>query len=480
MKIIPVILSGGDGTRLWPLSRKQYPKQYLSLGEKQNIYSLLQATIQRLIGLENLDEPIIICNHKQRFLVKEQLRQIGLEKPIILLEPEGRGTAPAIGAAAIYVKNSGKGDQNLLLVLSADHMIKNIEEFHRTIKTSVNLAMERNLAIFGITPTEPNTGYGYIKKSLLISNNSNSIDAYRIEKFIEKPDLKSATSMLKNDAYLWNSGIFMFRVDVLLQELTNHAAEIIYFVEKAVNKATMNLNFVHLEPSNFTLSPHDSIDYALLEKTDKVVVLPLDAGWNDIGSWSELKKIGEKDENGNVITGDVYSLETINSFIYSESRMIATIGVENLIIVDTPDAILIADESKSQQVKEIVEKLKKNNRKEQFYHRKVFRPWGWYDTIETGEHFQVKKLHVDPGAKLSLQLHYKRAEHWVVIKGIATVTNGEKIITLTEGQSTYIPISVKHSLENLESKPLEIIEVQSGSYLGEDDIIRFEDMYGRK
>jgi mannose-1-phosphate guanylyltransferase/mannose-6-phosphate isomerase len=467
--IIPVILSGGSGTRLWPLSRKQYPKQYLPLAGDN---TMLQETILRLNGLDNLADPIIICNADHRFIVAEQCQQIDIKNPTILLEPIGRNTAPAIAAAALQSINSSDG--SILLVLSADHVIQDIDVFHQAINIASKQAQEGKLATFGIVPTDANTGYGYIK-----SSHENIDGAYKVEEFVEKPDLKTAESYLEQGNYLWNSGMFMFKADVLIDELTTHSPSIIAAVKDAVNNATQDLDFIRLDEQAFASSPSDSIDYALMEKSDNVVVMPLDAQWNDIGSWSALHDIGLKDINGNVIQGDVFTEETTNTYISANHHMVATIGVQDLVIVDTPNATLISTKDKVQEVKKIVEQLQQQDREEQFCHRKVYRPWGWYDSIEVGVHFQVKRLHVNPGAKLSLQMHYKRAEHWVVVSGTATAINGEDVLTLTEGDSTYIPIGTIHGLENKTNEQLEIIEVQSGTYLGEDDIVRFEDIYGR-
>jgi mannose-1-phosphate guanylyltransferase/mannose-6-phosphate isomerase len=469
MKIIPVILSGGSGTRLWPLSRKQYPKQYLPLvGDN----TMLQETILRLSGLGNLTEPIIICNADHRFLVAEQCQQINIKDPIILLEPVGRNTAPAIAAAAL--QSLKKTDNAVLLVLSADHVIQDVDAFHQAINIASQQAKEGKLATFGIVPTDANTGYGYIR-----SSKENIDGAYKVEEFVEKPDLQTAKTYLEHGNYLWNSGMFMFKADTLIGELTTHSPEIVTSVNDAVNNAMKDLDFIRLDKQSFESSPSDSIDYALMEKSNNVVVVPLDAQWNDIGAWSALHDIGTKDTNGNVIKGDVITQDTTNTYINANHHMVATIGVDNLIIVDTPDATFIAAQDKAQEVKSIVESLQANGRDEGAMHRKVFRPWGWYDSIESGKHFQVKRLHVNPGAKLSLQMHHKRAEHWVVVSGVATAINGDKVLTLKEGESTYIPLGITHALENKTSDPLEIIEVQSGAYLGEDDIVRFEDIYGR-
>jgi mannose-1-phosphate guanylyltransferase/mannose-6-phosphate isomerase len=469
MEIIPVILSGGSGTRLWPLSRKQYPKQYLPLvGDN----TMLQETILRLDGLENLADPVIICNADHRFLVAEQCQQIDITNPTILLEPVARNTAPAIAAAALQsVKTT---DDAVLLVLSADHVIQDIDAFHAAINIADKQAQNGKLVTFGIVPKDANIGYGYIK-----SSNDHYDGAYKVEQFVEKPDLKTAKKYLEQGNYLWNSGMFMLQASTLINELTTHSPDIVKVVNDAVNNAVQDLDFVRLDKQAFESSPIDSIDYALMEKSDNVVVVPLDAQWNDIGSWSALYDIGTKDNNGNVIKGDVITRDTTNSYINANHHMVATIGVENLIVVDTADATFITTPDKAQDVKYIVESLQANNRCEGGTHRKVNRPWGWYDSIECGEHFQVKRLHVNPGAKLSLQMHHKRAEHWVVVSGIATATNGEEVLTLAEGESTYIPIGKTHDLENKTNEPLEIIEVQSGTYLGEDDIVRFEDIYGR-
>ena len=469
MQIIPVILSGGSGTRLWPLSRKEYPKQYLPLAGDN---TMLQETILRLNGLDNLADPIIICNVNHRFLVAEQCQQINIENPIILLEPVGRNTAPAIAAAALQ---SLKITYNaVLLVLSADHVIQDVDAFHQAIDIANQQAQSGKLTTFGIVPTDANTGYGYIK-----SSEENNNGAYKVEEFVEKPDLKTAEVYLEQGSYLWNSGMFMFQAHTFIDELTTHSPNIVTSVNNAVNNAVQDLDFIRLEKQAFESSPSDSIDYALMEKSNNVVVVPLDAQWNDIGAWPALYDIGTKDSQGNVIKGDVITQGTTNTYINADHHMVAAIGVDNLIIIDTPDATFIATQDKAQEVKSIVESLQASGRCESTTHRKVYRPWGWYDSIESGEYFQVKRLHVKPGAKLSLQMHHKRAEHWVVVSGTATVTNGEQTFDLNKGESTYIPLGATHALANNTREPLEIIEVQSGAYLGEDDIVRFEDIYGR-
>ena len=469
MQIIPVILSGGSGTRLWPLSRNEYPKQYLPLAGDN---TMLQETILRLSGLDNLADPIIVCNVDHRFLVAEQCQQIGVKNPIILLEPVGRNTAPAIAAAALQSLKAS--DDTIMLVLSADHVIQDIDVFHESIKIASGQAQDGKLATFGILPTEANTGYGYIK-----SSKNNTDGGYKVEEFVEKPDLETAQAYLEQGNYLWNSGMFMFKADVLIDELTIHSPDIVKLVSDAVNNATQDLDFIRLEEQSFSLSPVNSIDYVLMEKSDNVVVVPLDAQWNDIGSWSALYDIGAKDSSGNVLKGDVIAKDTTNSYIYASHHVVTAVGVDNLVVIDTPDATFIANQDKAHEVKSIVESLQKKGRDEARSNRKVYRPWGWYDSIEVGVHFQVKRLHVNPGAKLSLQMHHQRAEHWVVVSGTATAINGEDVLTLTEGDATYILIRTTHSLENKTNEQLEIIEVQSGSYLGEDDIVRFEDIYGR-
>ena len=434
---------------------------------------MLQETILRLDGLKDLQKPLIICNTEHRFLVAQQCQQIDTTSPTILLEPVSKNTAPAIAAAALQsIREYG---DTVLLVLPADHHIEDIDALHQAIEIAIKHALDSKLVTFGIVPTDANTGYGYIEYS-----KERFDGAYRVERFVEKPDQKTANQYLEKGNHLWNSGMFMFRASTLIDELTTHAPNIVLSVTKSIDKATQDLDFVRLGEQDFDLSPSDSIDYALMEKSDKCVVVPLDANWSDLGSFSSLYDASTKDNNANVIKGDVLAEKTNNSYIDTDNRLVATLGIENMIIIDTPDALLVASKDKSQDLAQIVEKLKLQNREEQDYNRKVYRPWGWYDSIDSGNNFQVKRLHVNPKAKLSLQMHQQRAEFWVVVSGVATVTNGEKTTTLTKGQSTYIPIKTKHSIANLTDKALEIIEVQSGTYLGEDDIIRFEDVYGRE
>jgi mannose-1-phosphate guanylyltransferase/mannose-6-phosphate isomerase len=470
-----VILSGGYGTRLWPLSRQHYPKQYLSLASNK---SMLQETILRLKDFGDFNDPIIVCNSEHRFLVAEQCKEINVLNPVIILEPTGRNTAPAITAAALksIQDNSLKlsNEDDTLLVLSADHVIKNKDAFYEAIETAFQHAQKENLVIFGIVPTEANTGYGYIKSNKKISNN-----VYEVESFIEKPDLDMAKSYIKESSYLWNSGMFIFKARTFIKELSAYSPEIANAVSNSFNNSIHDMDFIRLEEKSFKSSPSISIDYALMEKSENIAVVTLDAGWNDIGSWAALFDIGEKDSDGNLFKGNVIAIENSNTYVNANERMLATLGVQDLIIVDTPDATLIISKNEAHRVKDIVNQLTLKESSLNVQHSKVHRPWGWYDTIESGEFFQVKRLHVNPGAKLSLQMHNMRAEHWVVVSGIATATNGDELLTLSIGQSTFIPKRVVHSLENKTKEPLEIIEVQSGSYLGEDDIIRYEDIYGR-
>lgn len=471
MKVIPIILSGGSGTRLWPLSRMHYPKQFLNL---YSDISMFQETLLRLKGVKGLYSPIVVCNENHRFIVDEQLNEISIKNATILLEPIGRNTAPAIAAAAIQSMQNNPNNDLIFLVLSADHIIKNTVNFKLAIDLAVQNAINNRLVIFGIMPDNPNTGYGYIKSSNKIDNG-----VKKVEEFVEKPSSKVAKSYLQKGNYLWNSGMFVFSAKTLIEEYKKYSNTILLCAENSVKKAVKDLNFLRLDVDSFIECPSDSIDYALLEKSNNSYVIPIDVGWSDIGSWPALFNMEEKDINQNVIKGDVIAHKTNRSYISSSNRLIATIGLNDLIIIDTPDATLISSKDDAKDVKNLVESINKGKRQEGLYHRKVYRPWGWYDSIEKGLHFQVKRLHINPGAKLSLQMHYHRAEHWVVVMGIATVINGNKELTLKKGQSTYIPVETKHSLQNLEKIPLEIIEVQSGVYLEEDDIVRFEDIYGR-
>jgi mannose-1-phosphate guanylyltransferase len=465
--IVPVILSGGSGTRLWPLSRKLYPKQFINL---VNETTLFQDTILRLP--EDVAEPLIICNEEHRFLAAEQLREIGKKTKGIILEPEGRNTAPAVALAALQFIN--KGEDPILLVLSADHLIKNIEAFHQSITIASELAENNKLITFGVVPDKAETGYGYIE-----ANINNTDDYYSIKSFTEKPSQKNAKKYLDSVNYLWNSGMFMFKASVYLSELEKFEPEILSACKKSCTTENIDSDFIRIDNDAFHQCPNESIDYAVMEHTKNGVVVPLDANWSDVGSWSSLWDIKTKDNNDNVSEGDVFLEDVKNTYTYSSNRLVSVIGVSNLVIVDTQDALLVADKQQTHNIKKIVARLNNDKRSEVDNHRKVFRPWGYYDSVDSEEGFQVKRIVVNSGAKLSLQKHKYRAEHWVVVKGVALVTCGDKIFELVENQSTYIPQGSLHRLENHQDIPLEIIEIQTGSYLGEDDIIRFEDDYQR-
>lgn len=467
--ILPVIMAGGSGSRLWPLSRQLSPKQFLPLVDANT--SMLQATITRLNGIAAY-APYIICNEEHRFLAAEQLRQLGIERAKILLEPEGRNTAPAIALAAIQALAGGIDP--VMLVLAADHTIQNTDNFLKGISDALSLAERGKLVTFGIIPTRAETGYGYIEKGTAIDTT-----AYEVKRFVEKPDLTTANSYVASGNFLWNSGMFMFRASRYLEELKRFNPTIFEACEKSMSGASKDMHFIRVDSDAFTACPSDSIDYAVMEKTLDGVIIPLDAGWNDIGSWLALWEISKKDSNENSFKGDVIGHNTARTYVHADSRLIATVGVEDLVIVETKDAILVAHKDKVQNVKFVVEELKNSGRLEHINHREVYRPWGVYDSIDSGERYQVKRITVRPGAKLSVQMHHHRAEHWIVVKGTARVTNGEQTYLVAENQSTYIPVGQIHALENPGVIPLELIEVQSGSYLGEDDIVRFEDRYGR-
>jgi len=466
--IIPVILSGGSGTRLWPYSRSMYPKQFLPLVNDQ---TLLQNTISRLP--EGFPAPIVVCNEQHRFLVAEQLRAIDVQSQGILLEPTGRNTAPAIASAALHAMQLE--DDPLIMVLPADHVIENIKAFHGAILDAITVAQEGKLVTFGVVPTYAETGYGYIQ-----AEGQGTIRS--VSNFLEKPDKENAEKYAASGKHFWNSGMFVFKASTLLNNLTKFKPSIVKQCRSAYGKAEPDLDFIRLDEAAFEKCISDSIDYAIMEpasKLNEVAVVPLEAGWSDVGSWSSLWDVLEKDSEGNSVRGDVLLHDTHNSYIQGEGKLIAAVGVRDTIIVQTDDAVMVAVKDKAQEIKQIVESLKVSKRPEKDLHRKVYRPWGYYDLIDSGKQFQVKRLVVKPGAKLSLQMHNHRAEHWVVVKGVAEIINGDQEIKLNENESTYIPIGVKHSLANPGSSMLEIIEVQSGSYLGEDDIIRFEDKYGR-
>ena len=470
--MIPIILSGGSGTRLWPYSRSKYPKQFLPLCSEN---TMLQETWLRVKPFPFIDSPLIVCNEDHRFIVAEQLRGIQCNPNGIILEPFGRNTAPAIACAALQLINQDI-DQPML-VLPADHLIKNETEFLSSLEAASAFAELGKLVTFGIVPTAPETGFGYIRTGENIQqDNSNG---FFVDRFVEKPSAEVAESYIQSGEYLWNSGMFCFKPSRYLEELGNHNLDMLEACKEALNKSSTDLDFVRLDKTAFESCPEDSIDYAVMEKTSEAVVVPLDAGWNDVGSWSSLWDVSEKDEQGNTVKGDVISIDSQNCYIQTDKKLIATVGMENTIVVETDDAILVANKDQVQNVKTVVSQLKLNERSEALLHRKVYRPWGFYDSIENGERFQVKRIVVNPGQRLSLQMHHHRAEHWIVVKGTATVTKGEESFLLSENQSTFIPLGVKHRLENPGSIPLELIEVQSGSYLGEDDIVRFDDIYGR-
>ena len=468
--IIPVILCGGSGTRLWPLSRKSYPKQLLALTGEQ---TLLQQTVLRLAGLSDVGTPIVICNEDHRFLVAEQLRAVMDEPCTIILEPVGRNTCPAVAVAALH--GLAVADDVSLLVLPADHLIANVAVFLDAVLSADRYATDQKLVTFGIKPTSPETGYGYIKAGAKCDDGA----GHDIDCFVEKPDLPTATKYVDSGEYLWNSGMFLFQAKAFLDELAEFNPEMVQQCQQAYDKSQRDLDFLRLDKDSFAKCPDDSIDYAVMEKTKNGVVVAIDPGWNDIGSWSALWDVGQQDEEGNVTSGDVISYGTRNSYIYAENRLVATAGLNNHIVVETADAILVADKDHVQDVKQLVNILKAQDRSETNLHRRVYRPWGSYEGVSFGDRFQVKLITVNPGSILSLQMHHHRAEHWVVVSGTAKITKGEDVFVLSENESTFIPLGVTHRLENPGVIPLELIEVQSGSYLGEDDIVRFEDNYGR-
>lgn len=471
--IVPVILAGGSGTRLWPLSRSSYPKQFLRL---LNEHSLLQNTILRLKNL-NLPfvDPIIICGEEHRFIVAEQLREIDIEQADIILEPIGRNTAPAITLAALHVQKKYQQKGVNLFVLSADHEIQDLIAFKQSIEQAYNHLKDSPIVIFGIEPEYPETGYGYIK--YIRSTDFQSI--CRVDRFVEKPNLKKAEEYLQTGGYAWNSGMFMFDLDEFLNLIDQHAESVKQTCIKAYELAKVDLDFIRIGVNEFKQCPDISIDYALIEKVNNLLMVKLDAGWSDIGSWSALWTIQEKDKDLNVIKGDVIQLYSQNNLVYATDKLVSLLGVENLVVVETKDALLIANKNYMQYVKEIVQILKKNDRTEVSVHQEAFRPWGKYECIDVGSRYQVKRITVNKGGKLSLQLHHHRAEHWIVVKGTAKVKKGESSFLLSENESTYISIGEIHSLENPGCIPLELIEIQTGSYLSEDDIQRFEDLYGR-
>ncbi len=465
--MIPVILSGGSGTRLWPLSRRHYPKQFLPLVSN---HTMIQETLLRLTGIAGLKAPIAVCNEDHRFMMAEQLREIDISPNAIILEPLGRNTAPAVALAAL----TAISEDDVLLILPADHVIEDVVAFQYAVNQAKTLAEQGYLVTFGIVPTEPETGYGYIKLST-----ENVGPAYTVASFVEKPNLETAQRYLKSGDYYWNSGMFAFKASSFLSELQKFNPVMLEKCQQALKRAQIDMDFVRLDKEIFATCPSDSIDYTVMEKTEKAVVIPMDAAWNDVGSWSALWEVTEKDASGNAIIGDVFTVDTQNSFIHAHSKLVTVVGLSDVVVVETDDAVMIAAKDRVQDVKDIVDQLKAQGRVEADIHRKAYRPWGHYDLVDTGERHQTKRIVVKPGAKLSLQKHHHRAEHWVVVKGTALITKGDEQILITENESTYIPLGIVHCLENPGVIPLEIVEVQSGSYLGEDDIIRFNDVYGR-
>ncbi len=465
--ILPVIMAGGTGSRLWPLSRDLMPKQFLKLDGQQ---TMLQATVARLAGIDAV-APLVICNEEHRFIAAEQLRQISQLDHNIILEPVGRNTAPAIALAAMTAIK--KGTDPLLLVLAADHVITNTAAFRAAVEQAALFATEDNLVTFGIVASAPETGYGYIKRG-----NAKGV-GFAVAQFVEKPNQTIASQYIQSGEYYWNSGMFMFKASVYLNELKQHRPDIFAACERAMAEVDPDLDFIRVNKDAFLACPDDSIDYAVMEKTASAIVVPLDAGWNDVGAWSSLWDISAKDSHGNVHQGDVLSSNSHNNYIFAETSLVATVGLENTVVIQTKDAVLVAARDKVQEVKAIVQQLKAAGRTEHKIHREVYRPWGKYDSIDNGQRYQVKRITVKPGEKLSIQMHHHRAEHWIVVSGTANVTVNGKDTLLTENQSVYIPLGAIHALENPGKIPLELIEVQSGSYLGEDDIVRFSDRYGR-
>jgi mannose-1-phosphate guanylyltransferase/mannose-6-phosphate isomerase len=471
--LVPVILSGGSGTRLWPLSRELYPKQLLPLVNER---TMIQDTALRLVGLAGVAAPIVVCNDQQRFMVAEQLRLVDVHPQAIVLEPVGRNTAPAVAIAAMAaIANQGEGgeDDPLLLILPADHVIRDVSAFQTAVVRALPAARAGQLVTFGVVPTHAETGYGYIRKG------KGPGPVVPVAEFVEKPDAGRAAQFLASGEYLWNSGMFLFSARRYLDELNQHSPAMREACGRAFSSAKRDLDFTRLPADVFAECPSDSIDYAVMEKTDAAAVIPLAAGWSDVGSWASLKDALPGDARHNVHHGDVVSIDSDNCLLFSSSRLVAAVGLKDHVVVETKDAVLVAPRDRVQDVKLLVNRLKELGRDEPSLHREVFRPWGSYDSVDAGERFQVKRLSVKPGASMSLQLHHHRAEHWIVVSGTARITRGEEIFLLSENESTYIPVGTKHRIENPGKVPLHMIEVQSGSYLGEDDIVRFEDVYGR-
>ena len=473
-KVLPVILCGGEGTRLWPLSRKSFPKQFLSINNL-NDKSLLQNTQKRLSGIKDLIAPILICNDLHRFIVAEQMREININPKSIILEPFGRNTAPAILLAAF--KSLETEDNPHLLILSSDHQIKNEKKFRDIIEVAKKYSSDDKLVTFGVIPTSPETGYGYIKSEKPF--NKKNLEGIKISEFIEKPNLNKAEELIKDSSFMWNSGIFMFKAKNIIDEIKDICPELFKVCEETFIKSKKDLDFLRLNEESFKSCANISIDNAVMENTKKGIVIPLDAEWSDIGSWKSVWENSDKDKDGNFRKGRVISEKTQNCYLISENKLLVSLGINNLVIIDTDDVTLVADKNESESIKKVVKDLQVRNIKEAVSHKRVYRPWGFYLSITEDARFQVKIIHVKPGAKLSLQMHHHRSEHWVVVKGTAEVEINNRTTILSENESTYIPIGSKHRLINPGKIPLEIIEVQSGSYVGEDDIVRFEDLYGR-
>jgi mannose-1-phosphate guanylyltransferase / mannose-6-phosphate isomerase len=469
-KVYPVILSGGSGTRLWPLSRAALPKQLLALhGER----TMIQETVLRA-RLPGAADPLLLCSDAHRFLIAEQMQEIGVAPRAIVLEPMGRNTAPAAAVAALMIaEEDAKG---VIMLLPSDHVVRDAKAFGEAAGLASAAAREGHIVTFGMAPSGPEIGYGYVHRGPRLE----TLDgAHRVQRFVEKPDVETAKGYMADGGYFWNSGMFVFRADVLIEDMRLHAPDVLAAAREALAKSQRDLDFVRLDAEAFANAPNISIDYALMEKTDRAAIVPCDIGWSDVGAWSALWDIRDRDAQSNVLLGDVIAHDSTGSYVHSDGRLTALVGVRDLVVIATDDAVLVADKSRAQDVKAVVDRLKSENRSEHTEHKRVFRPWGSYETVDIGDRFQVKHIMVKPGGRLSLQMHHHRAEHWVVVQGTARVTVGDKVSLLKENESTFIPLGERHRLENPGDVPLRLIEVQSGGYLGEDDIVRFDDAYGR-